>query len=216
MAASEELNQFVRDALSHGRSRSEVETVLRQAGWPAERVQRAMSAFAAIDFPVPVPRPRPSVSAREAFMYLLLFSTLYMAAYNLGSLLFDLINRAFPDPAATYQGYETYVRASIRWSASWLIVSFPVFLFLSWLTSRATHIDPTKRTSPIRRWLTYLTLFFAACALIGDVVTLIYNLLGGELTVRFVLKVLVVAAIAGTVFGYYLSDLRVDEREVAA
>lgn len=215
MAASEELIAFVRDALVHGRSRSEIETVLRQAGWDPDRIQRAMSAFAAVDFPVPVPRPRPSVSAREAFMYLLLFSTLYMAAFNLGSLLFDLINRAFPDPASTYQGYETYARESIRWSTSWLIVSFPVFLFLSWLTGRSTHVDPTERTSPVRRWLTYLTLFFAACALIGDVVTLMYNVLGGELTVRFVLKVLVVAAIAGTAFGYYLSDLRVDEREVA-
>jgi hypothetical protein len=215
MAVNEELVGFVRDALAHGRSRPEVEAVLLQAGWTPEQVNRAMGAFAAIDFPVPVPRPRPSVSAKEAFMYLLLFSTLYSAAYHLGSLLFDLINRAFPDPAA-YEGYGRYIRESIRWSTSWLIVSFPVFLLLSWLTGRATRADPTKRTSPVRRWLTYLTLFVAACALIGDFVTLIFNLLGGELTVRFVLKVLVVAAIAGTAFGYYLSDLRVDEREAAA
>jgi uncharacterized membrane protein YpjA len=37
-------------------------------------------------------------------------------------------------------------------------------------------------------------------------------LLGGELTTRFILKVLVAAVIAGTVFGYYLRDLRRDER----
>jgi hypothetical protein len=48
------------------------------------------------------------------------------------------------------------------------------------------------------------------------VTTLIYSLLGGELTARFVLKVLVVAVIAGTIFWFYVSDLRVDEREVAA
>jgi hypothetical protein len=214
MATTDDLIPFVRDALAGGRSRVEIEEVLKQAGWSPEQVTRALAAFAQIDFPVPVPRPRPSVSAREAFMYLLLFATLYTAAYNLGSLLFDLINRAFPDPAA-YQGYETYVRQSIRWSTSWLMVSFPVFLFMSWLTGRATGVDPTKRTSPVRRWLTYLTLFVAACALIGDFVTLIYNLLGDELTVRFILKALVVAAIAGAAFGYYLSDLRADEREVS-
>ncbi len=43
--------------------------------------------------------------------------------------------------------------------------------------------------------------------------TLIYKLLGGEFTVRFVLKVIVAAVIAGTVFGYYLTDLRNEEKE---
>ena len=47
----------------------------------------------------------------------------------------------------------------------------------------------------------------------GDLITLVYNVLGGELTVRFVLKVITVAAIASTVFGYYLWDLRREERE---
>jgi len=44
-------------------------------------------------------------------------------------------------------------------------------------------------------------------------ITLVYNVLGGELTVRFVLKVLVAAAIAGSIFGWYLVDLRREERE---
>ena len=71
--------------------------------------------------------------------------------------------------------------------------------------------DPTKRGSKVRRWLTYLTLFAAATALICDVGTLVYSLLGGEITGRFLLKVAVVALIAGSAFGYYLSDLRADE-----
>ena len=49
--------------------------------------------------------------------------------------------------------------------------------------------------------------------LIGDVITVVYSFLGGELTTRFVLKVITVGAIAGTAFGYYLSDLRVEEKE---
>ena len=65
----------------------------------------------------------------------------------------------------------------------------------------------------MRRWLTYLTLFLAAVVLVGDMITLVYNVLGGELTVRFVLKVLVAALIAGSIFGWYLVDLRREERE---
>jgi len=44
---------------------------------------------------------------------------------------------------------------------------------------------------------------------------LIYQLLGGEQTVRFVLKVATVAIIAGTGFGYYLRELRDDEHALA-
>ena len=211
MAANEELIGFVRDALARGLPRPQVEAALRQAGWDAKQVSAALAAFATIDFPIPVPRPRTSLSAREAFIYLLLFSTMYVVAFQFGSLLFDFINQAFPDPAASQ--FERFQRESIRFSVSSLIVALPVFLYMSRLTNRETALDPTKRTSPVRRWLTYLTLFSAACVLIGDVTTLIYSLLGGELTTRFVLKVLVVAVIAGTIFWFYVSDLRVDERE---
>lgn len=182
-----------------------------EAGWSADQVRSALSAFAPIDFLIPVPRPRPSVSAREAFSYLLLFTTLYFVTFHLGSLLFDFINRAFPDAATPVS--ETAFRASVRFSTSSLIVAGPVFLYLSRLTNRETDKDPTRRLSPVRRWLTYLTLFIAACVLLGDVTTLIYSLLGGELTTRFLLKVVVVGAIAGVVFWYYLADLRLDERE---
>lgn len=214
MAANAELIGFVRDALARGLSRAQVEAALSQAGWDAKQVSAALAAFAPIDFPIPVPRPRTSLSSREAFIYLLLFSTMYVVAFQFGSLLFDFINRAFPDPASSLD--ERFQRESIRFSVSSLIVALPVFLYMSRLTNRESALDSTKRTSPVRRWLTYLTLFSAACVLIGDVTTLIYSLLGGELTTRFVLKVLVVAVIAGTIFWFYVSDLRVDEREDGA
>ena len=56
-----------------------------------------------------------------------------------------------------------------------------------------------------------MTLFLAAGVIVGDAVALVYNLLGGETTTRFLLKVVVVAFIAGTIFWYYLTDLRREE-----
>jgi len=212
MAAGDELFDFVRVALERGVPRPQIEEALRKGGWTSDQIRGALTAFADVDFPIPVPRARPSLSARDAFIYLVLFGTLYTSAFNVGSLVFDLINRAFPDPASQFQPSAEYLRESIRWSVSSLIVAFPVFLYLSWLTAREIALDPNKRSSKVRRWLTYLTLFVAACALLGDVTTLVYNLLGGELSIRFVLKVLTVAVIAGTGFVYYLRDLRIDEK----
>lgn len=211
MAAGDELLEFVRAALGRGVPRPQIEEALRKGGWTADQIRAALNAFADVDFPLPVPRARPSLSAREAFIYLVLFGTLYTSAFNLGSLVFDLIDLAFPDPARQFQGSSEAVRQSIRWSVSALIVSFPVFLYLSWLTAKEIARDPVTRASKVRRWLTYFTLFFAACMLLGDVTALVYNLLGGELSIRFLLKIATIGIIAGTGFVYYLRDLRLDE-----
>jgi hypothetical protein len=135
-----------------------------------------------------------------------------MSAFNLGSLIFQFINKAFPDPASAHWLSEISGRR-IRWSASVLIVAFPVYLYVSYIVNRAVRRDPVKQTSRVRKWLTYITLYIAAGALVGDLVTLVYNVLGGELTARFILKFLTVAVIAGGIFFYYLSGLRKEEQE---
>ena len=211
MPLSRELVDFVQGSLQRGLPRDQIEDALLRAGWPPDQVKRALTGFAEIEFPIPVPRPASSVSAGDAFMYLVMFATLIVSAYSLGNLLFELINRAFPDPAV--QTFPRSTLQAIRWSLSSLIVAFPVFLYVAWLIDRSVRREPTKRASRVRRQLTYLTLFIAACVLIGDVISVVYNLLGGELTARFILKVLAVGLIAGTVFGYYLWDLRANEKE---
>jgi hypothetical protein len=211
LSSSDPLSDFVKTALARGTPRAEVDAVLRKAGWTVEQVRNALDGFADVEFAIPVPRPRPYLDAREAFMYLVLFSTLYVSAYHLGSLLFDIINLTFPDPAEASAQRAGYVRQSMRWSISSLVVAFPVFVYVSWLLNRDISADPIKRHSKVRRWLTYVTLFIAAGVLIGDVISLVYNLLGGELTTRFLSKVLVVGFIAGSIFWYYLADLRREE-----
>lgn len=210
MTTTPELTAFIKEGLQRGIARGQLETALLTAGWDREQVNNALSNFADIDFAIPVPRPTPYLSPREAFLYVVMFSTLYLSAYHLGSLSFDLINRAFPDAAARMAA--EYELISIRWSIASIVVAFPVFLYVATLIARELRADHTKRASKIRRQLTYLTLFIASGVLIGDVTTLIYNFLGGELTIRFALKVLTAAVIGGTAFGYYLRELRNDEK----
>ncbi len=211
MATTDELNDFVRDSLNRGSSRDEIREVLLDAGWSEAQVVSAIAGFAETDFGIAVPRPRPSLSAREAFEYLVLFGTLYLGAFSLGQLLFQFINLGLPDPLwprAQFIG----MREIIRWSISTLVVATPVFLCTARIKSRELQASPVKRASPVRRWLTYLTLAVAGSVLIGDGTSLVYNLLGGDTTTRFLLKTAVVGLIAGTAFLYFLSDLRSDEK----
>jgi hypothetical protein len=160
-----------------------------------------------------VPRPRPSLSAREAFQYLVLFGTLYLSSYSLGSLLFQFINLALPDPLWSQAEIDA-IPEGIRWAVASLVVATPVFLYTARTISRELAGSPLKRISPVRRWLTYLTLAIAVSVIIGDSTNLVYHLLGGEVTARFLLKALTIGSIAGAIFVYYLRDLRRDEKEV--
>ena len=49
--------------------------------------------------------------------------------------------------------------------------------------------------------------------LVGVLVSIVYNLLADQLTTRFVLQVLTLGLITGSVFGYFLRDVR-KERDV--
>ena len=60
-------------------------------------MRNGLSAFADVAFPIAVPRPTPYLYAREAFLYLVSFSALYVSATSFVILVFGLIDHAFPD-----------------------------------------------------------------------------------------------------------------------
>lgn len=144
-------------------------------------------------------------SPKDVFMHLLMIATLYVSTFSFISLWFDYINFLYPDALNYhYQG----ILDGILWSTAMLIVVFPVYLLISRLIAKDVSAEPEKHELRIRKWLVYLTLFLAAIAIIVDVVTLVYNFLSGELSVKFFLKILVVLLVAGAVFGYYLWDVK--------
>lgn len=141
---------------------------------------------------------------RDVFMHLLNTIALYVGVFSVLNLVFDYINAAYPDPLNPY--YDP--TSSIRWSLSLFIIIFGVFVWTSWFIEKDLVKNPEKNDLRIRRWLIYLTVFLAALLLIGDLVALIYNFLGGELTTPFILKILAVLAVGGVVFWYYLNNLK--------
>jgi hypothetical protein len=210
-----ELQSFVRDSLARGLSRDTIREQLNRAGWRPEEIEAALAAWAESDFPVPVPRRRSYLSPREAFLYLVLFVTLYVTAFNVGALLFQFIERWLPDPAMSpgYSGADRFNPRAVRDSIAALLIAYPVFLYLSAFIGRMLVREPEKRGSAVRKWLTYITLFVAALVILGDLTFVVARLLSGELAPRFMARTLVVFLIAAYVFGHYLSDLRKEEDE---
>lgn len=146
---------------------------------------------------------------KDVFLHLLAIITLYASAGSFVALIFQYINVLIPDPLDRSGYYGLLSSYSIiRWSISALVIIFPVYVATSWFLNKSYASSPTKRNLRIRKWLVYFTLFAAALIIIGDLVTLIFNLLGGELTARFLLKIVTVFFVAGSVFYYYFWDLR--------
>ena len=147
----------------------------------------------------------PKITAKDFFLHLGAIVIFYASTIGLITLLFEIINFAYPKVTNAYQ----YYTPSISLQVATLIVAFPLFLFLSWLLQKTYASDPALREVPVRKWLAYITLFIAGAVIAGDLVTVIYMFLDGqELTIGFLLKVLTLLVIASGVFVYYLREIR--------
>src|SRR3989344_6237593 len=147
----------------------------------------------------------PKVTPKDFFLWVGAMAALYGSVVAFIALLFEYINYAFPDPL-TY--YVTPYSGSIRFEMAALIVLVPVMLFLMRLIRNDIARIPDKADLWVLRWVLFLTVFIAGVAVIGDLITLINYFLGGDLTMRFIMKVGVVLLVAGGVFLHFLADLR--------
>ncbi|MFA5953987.1 MAG: DUF5671 domain-containing protein [Patescibacteria group bacterium] len=144
---------------------------------------------------------------RDVFAHLLAVVTLIISVVSFIVLLFQFIDVYFPDALEFYRSRRV-VGSVMQGAIAALVVAWPVYLYVLRLLGKDVEADPEKREIRVRRWLFNFTLFVAAVTIIIDLIVLIRSFLGGELTTRFGLKILVVLAVAALVFWYYLSDLK--------
>ncbi|MDP2629383.1 MAG: DUF5671 domain-containing protein [Candidatus Harrisonbacteria bacterium] len=141
---------------------------------------------------------------RDFFLYLFATGALYFIAVTIIALLWQYVNYFFPDPAF----YQGGISSGMRFAIATLIVVFPIYIGVMRFLSKDIDRNPEKKNLAIRKWLTYVTLFVAAVTIIVDLVSLVFSFLGGELALQFTLKALSVLIVAGSVFWYYLYNLK--------
>lgn len=164
------------------------------------------------EIPSTIPEKQ-KTSPKDVFLHLLAIVTLYGSGGSFVALLFQYINVLIPDQLEYSQWMRESAFGTIRFSIACLVVVFPVYLLTTRFLNKTYFENPSRRNLRIRKWLVYFTLFATALIIIGDLVSLIYNLLGGELTMRFLLKTLTVFFVAGSIFFYYYRDLKTHKTE---
>lgn len=144
-------------------------------------------------------------SARDFFLWAGAMLAFYLGVTAFITLLFEYINSAFPDPLA---GWGDPYSGAVRFAMAALIVLVPTTLVLMRIIRGIMAKEPGKANIWVRRWALVLTIFVATVSILIDLITLINTFLGGEITMRFGLKVAVVLLVAAAIFFHFIADLK--------
>jgi hypothetical protein len=152
-----------------------------------------------------------SLTPKFFFLSLGVLVTLITSVVSFLNLIFETLNKQFPDALnAVYQyGYSSWDYDSIRASLATLIIVFPVFFVLAYFWKKESHKNLGSMDTIIKKWLIYIVLFLTAIVIVVDLVTLVKYFVAGEITTRFIIKVLVVLGVAKITGFYYLNELDV-------
>ncbi|MFA5751050.1 MAG: DUF5671 domain-containing protein [Candidatus Paceibacterota bacterium] len=152
---------------------------------------------------------KPKLNIGFFFLSLGTLITLITSVVAFLNLTFETLNKRFPDVLNSYYqyGYSTYEFETIRMALATLIIFFPAYLIISYFWKRYTKGEMGTIDIIIRKWVIYIILFLSVAVFMGDLVALIRYFLSGEITTRFVWKVLVTLLTTILVGKYYIFDL---------
>jgi hypothetical protein len=209
---SEKLQAFIRHARAKGLDHGTIRTLLLAAGWKERDIA---GGIVAEGLEMSVPEPAGKNSARDAFLYSLTFTALYLTVWAAIVLFYTYLDYLYPDPAWGEAGVDAVLDV-VRYAIAAAIIAFPLFVLVTAILERTVLKDPDSQVHPVQKWFTYMTVFLAAAVTLGDVITLLFYFLDGALTTRFVLKAVVLLVIAEVVLSYYVLSPRPGKPRPAA
>ncbi|NCD00812.1 hypothetical protein EOL94_01870 [bacterium] len=149
--------------------------------------------------------------ARFAFLYALSLVALILTALSVGIISFQIINKSIIDTVNQYNG--RYTAEALRFALSALLVSTPIFYFTTKDIHKNLFLGNLKGNSDIRKWFTYAILFVSSFVIAICLISTFNGFLNGELTNKFLLKILVAFIISVITFSFYLYDVRREKTE---
>ncbi|MBP9728331.1 MAG: hypothetical protein KBD27_03055 [Candidatus Moranbacteria bacterium] len=203
------LADYAAGRIRSGVAKAQLKEELLSIGWTEDEIETAYrSSVIALGAPVPNEGNRATVSRQATTVDVVInffsFILLGIVATALGTLFFQVINITFPDALDTMNWYsESQAMSSIHYAIAALVIGYPLYFFALRLWFRKFREDEGRTESKLSKWLTYLVLLVTAVTIVGDLITVVFTLLQGEITARLFLKALTIFTIAGAIFGFY-------------
>lgn len=155
-----------------------------------------------------MPEVQKKPAAYDAFVHLITYFALVLSAIAVGGIIFQFINRFAPDLERLMYAYDYIQTGPLRFDIASLLLAGPLLLAMTGYLHRLFRQNALDTSSGVRRWLTYLLLFAAAVSVIGSIIALVYQFLGGNYTTNFLLKATTVLLIAAAIFSFYFWELK--------
>lgn len=218
-----DLLNYIKDAKAQGLDDSKIRENLKNSGWDEQSIENAIAGKATLTVPTPPSAPHPQSrgisSIWDAFEHILMFISLYVLYTSLGLTLHYFIDRYLPQ--TEYSGYGGFLGeiASgpegyfiLRGYLSALIVSTPLFSFFFLRVTKRTAQTPEIRRLQARKTLIYFTLVVTFMVLLFNSISTIYTFLSGNVTINFILHLVVNISLSAIIFAYYLNEVKEDRK----
>ena len=185
------LAEYVAGRIRAGVSKIEVREELLAVGWSEEETDAAYRAGLILyGTPVPSEGNHLALTKKSSTVDIVInffsFILLGIVATALGTLLFQVINKYFPDALDTMSWYtEASVSSTIHYSIAALIIGFPLYYFALRIWFRKFREDEGRTESSISKWLTYLWVLLTAMTIVCDLIPVVFMLLLVEFHARF-------------------------------
>jgi len=208
------LEDYAKGRVQAGLSKAQIRDELLAVGWSEEEADAAYrDGLVALGIPVPSTADRPTMAKQSSTVDIVInffsFILLGIVATALGILYFQVINHVFPDPLAAMHGLGgRFMTEAIHHAIASLVIAFPLYYLTMRYLFRRFHANEGRVESRLTKWLTYLVLLVASVTIVGDLITVLFKLLQGEVSARFLLKALTILAIASLIFGFYFLERR--------
>lgn len=149
------------------------------------------------------------LSAGYAFLSLGVLISLITSVSSFLNLAFEILNKKFPDVLnATYQyGYASSQFEAARTSLAMLIIMFPTFLVLAYFWKKKEKKGLGQYDEVMRKWLSYIVIFLSILIVVVDLIILVKYFVSGEITIRFILKVLIAIIGAKIILCYFVPEV---------
>lgn len=221
--ANNSITDYIKKSQSENKSETEIRTNLAQAGWDRKSIDEGFLQLNS-SIPTPpsdVPRP-PAASANmwDAFEHILMFISLYFMSSSFALMLHQFADKwapGIPDTGSFYGFFSMsyYSDWVLKSSLACLIVTFPLFAYFHLDINKRTLKNASLRGIRIRKQLIYLTLIITFLILIKKIIETIFNLLNGDVSLNFILHLLITVGVSGAIFIIYLNQVREDRKSHA-
>lgn len=139
---------------------------------------------------------------KDFFLNLGATVALYLSVIAIINLIFSIADYYLPDALNNY-----FNASSIAWPISMLVIIIPILYVIEFLINKDISKTPEKRELWIYRWRIYLTIFLTIALIGTDLIVLINTYLNGEISARFIYKVLAVLIVGGVIGKYYFFNI---------